>query len=329
MAAFLFAALIVQRISSGNTNYIESTATTSAVCLNFKNASRVGIGYVAGNYKGKASVKLYNASGGLLDTKTLNAYNAYTYPEGSSNAAEITAAEIATANGEDLDAADDTIGAYEGDVDTAAPDATMTFWAFQWMWSSNDMTANPSAYPLSFAAVQQTIGGLSGHYYPTADGACQQPSCYLNTQRIVQFVDAFKNWKNTNGFADRELWLTETSTHVTEATGCLNIPKDSKGNLILSVNEQRDSFKCKKTSKPNTYKHYNVRNYVGKLQEALAAAGVNRWAWYAERWYGGANPCPDGMVMEGLGEETALNAACDRYTENPFGNNFSLAAPYR
>ncbi|MBI4675254.1 MAG: hypothetical protein HY741_26730 [Chloroflexi bacterium] len=578
--------------TSGNTNYIESAATTSTVCLNFKKASRVGIGYVAGNYKGKASVKLYNASGTLVDSKTLNAYDAYSYTEDSSNAADTTAAEMAAANGEDIYAADDTVGAYEGDVDTASASATMTFWAFKWMWSSDtmsnfpatgkicvspkgtgtlgttvsldyfvvgsgkkmaqrgmvrwsdfmsqaatgamwnirvcqtglpnsptcgtstqmpngflpatgsdawqgfipkigqpdlwagdasngytdpghsfkqtyvypvidgarayatangyppdtyvpqywilfneydlaglfynppywvlpqpppeapeylhgfvnvmqeilegyqdrgvpapkviletgsqvhapgntntfhwggngcaqkipqdqwpnywgcthdgdvwitvfwnalssDMTSNPGAYPMSFTTVQQTIGGLGAHYYPTGDGACQQPSCYLNTYRVIQFVNAVKDWKNTHGFADREFWLTETSTDITGATGCLNIPQNSNGQLILGVNQQRDSFACKLTPKPNiTYKYYNVRNYVGKLQEALADAGVDRWEWFAERWYSESNPCPSGPML-GLGEEMALNAACDTYNESPFGNNFSLAAPYR
>lgn len=195
-----------------------------------------------------------------------------------------------------------------------------------WSALKSDMTSNPNSYPMIWTALQSMVGGIGGHYYSAADANCQQPSCYLNTSRITSFVDALNAWKTNplNDFLGTELWITETATHLTPATGCLNVPKFDDGALILTVNEQRDNFPCQDSTTPRHFKYLNIRNYVGRLQEALAEKGVARWAWFAER-YGGANPCANGTG----GEMTALNASCTSYAESPFGNNFALAAPYR
>lgn len=185
-----------------------------------------------------------------------------------------------------------------------------------WNALKADMNANSTSYPMSLAEVKAAIGGFGGHYYPPADANCGLPSCYLNTTRPVEFVSALKTWMSSE-FSDREVWMIETATHLTSSTGCTNVTYGQLGIL-----EQRDTFPCDQSDESTKY--YNVRNYVGKLQEAFAEAGVNRWAWFADR-YGGRNPCSDGSG----GEMTALNASCTSYFESPFGNNYSLAASYR
>lgn len=187
-----------------------------------------------------------------------------------------------------------------------------------WNALKTDMQANPGTYPLTYDDTKAAVGGFGGHYFPIIDPSCQTSNCMLNTSdnaRILEFVSNLKTWMSAE-FADREVWLVATASNLGYNDGCTNLT------FPLGLANQIDGFACMKTNKTI---RFNVRNYIGAVEQTLASHGVNRWAWYAER--GGAlNECNAGAND---GEATALNASCSSYVESPFGQNFSLAAPYR
>lgn len=158
------------------------------------------------------------------------------------------------------------------------------------------------------------IGGFAFHYYQGADPYCGDAGCRVSPTRVLSFAQAVQNWASQySGLTNPEIWLVETSTLLSANCGS------------SALNRQRDLQTCAADNKK-----YNVRNYVGLLQNALAKQGiVNRWAWYADRW-GETNPChprQDGTGSDG--DESALNATCTGVTVSPFGNNSFLTAPYR
>lgn len=166
------------------------------------------------------------------------------------------------------------------------------------------------------------IGGFGGHYYQRADWQnCALADCALKPDRVLQFAQALKDWENSKGLGDREIWLIETATGIVDG--------DCAGGDTFAA--QVDGFSCAGQTR-------NVRNYVSELQDALAQQGiVNRWAWYADR-YGSYHECSAGgptdqsFEVQGKsdGEFSALNSACTGATvKSPFGINFSQAAQYR
>lgn len=163
-----------------------------------------------------------------------------------------------------------------------------------------------------------SIAGFGGHFYQLADPRCYANQCALDLNTALNYTQALKNWATQNsGIPNAEIWLVETSTNL-----YIDDPYCPGGTIYA----QRDLQKCNNTT-------YNVRNYVGKLQDALIVQNiVNRWAWYADR-YGRTEEC----TGEGLepqddtpdGQDAALNADCDIVILSPFGNNAHEAATYR
>lgn len=189
-----------------------------------------------------------------------------------------------------------------------------------WDALKTDMQANPGDYPLTYNEVKAAIGGFGGHYFQTNDPSCQTSACTLDTSdssRILQFVSNLRIWMSAE-FSDREVWLVATGTGIGPNDFCTNVSTS-----LLRLANQVDGFACKRNNKPVL--KLDVRNYMGKLEQALGSHGVNRWAWFAER-NGPHNECNPG---KNDGEATALNASCSGYTASPFGHNFTLAAPYR
>lgn len=185
--------------------YLDSSATTSSVCLNFTGASRVGIGYVAGNNKGKAAVTLYKANNVVIDTKTLNTYDVYSYNESASSAVVSTTADITAADGVDVLAGDDTTGAYEGDVDNSAADARMTFWAFQWMWGDTD-ALDPNAVKICVSpkGIPTTRPMVSLDYFVIGTGTKIAQRGYARNHDFMTEADTGGAWNyNSCGFGTK------------------------------------------------------------------------------------------------------------------------------
>lgn len=114
-------------------NYLESKRNGNKVCLDFKDADRVGISYVAGNYKGNLqyvvdftdSTPDYSSVTDMsLPNHDIVTYDGYEEPT----------ANVPPPNG----FIDDEIE--EGDFDSSAANATLTFHAFSWIWKQDDYT---------------------------------------------------------------------------------------------------------------------------------------------------------------------------------------------
>lgn len=170
------------------------------------------------------------------------------------------------------------------------------------------------------------VRGFTGNFYPpNVDVNNYSDAENLNPQHVVDFARDLKDWVLTTEIENPEVWIKELASWV---WGCPAPPTGIRGTL----DGQKDGIVCNSTT-------YAVRNFASAVQDALGKQGiVNRWAWFEDR-YGGYHQCSlggnsdtDPSANGGVpdGEHTALNASCSSTPSlSPFGNNFSLAAPYR
>ncbi len=161
--------------------------------------------------------------------------------------------------------------------------------------------------------------GFTGNFYPpNVDVNNYSDSENLNPQHVLDYAKDLRDWALTSGVSNPEIWIKELGTWV------WSCPTPNNGGIGRTLDAQRDNTQCGGTT-------YAVRNFIGAVQDALGnQAIVNRWAWYADRYgdpYTGHPECHPG---DKGGELTALNQVCTGTpTPSPFGNNFSVVAPYR
>ncbi len=170
------------------------------------------------------------------------------------------------------------------------------------------------------------VAGFAGNFYPPdVDVNGYSNTENLNPQHVADFARDLKDWALGTGIDNPEVWIKELGSWV---WGCPEPPNGNGG----TIDAQKDNTTCGGTT-------YAIRNFIGATQDKLGNQGVvNRWAWYADR-YGGYHQCSAGgdsdtnpKVYGNIadGEFLALNASCSGTpTLSPFGNNFSVAAPYR
>ena len=170
------------------------------------------------------------------------------------------------------------------------------------------------------------VGGFAGNFYPpNVDVNPYSSSESLNPQHVADFARDMKDWALGTSVENPEVWIKELGSWV---KSCPEPPNGIGG----TIDAQKDDTTCGGLT-------YTVRNFIGATQDVLGNQGiVTRWAWYADR-YGGYHQCSaggnsdtdpkvDGELSDG--EFLALNASCTASpTPSPFGNNFSVAAPYR
>lgn len=128
--------------------------------MTFSGADRVGLGYVAGNYKGKVNA-LITFNDGTTEPEKFNTYSAYTEPVSGT----MTALAV-----EEFDE-----NFQEGDIDSSgAPNATQTFRAFRWIWEQDPALANKGGTicvnPRGLAGITGGSGMVSLDYFLVARG---------------------------------------------------------------------------------------------------------------------------------------------------------------
>lgn len=157
------------------------------------------------------------------------------------------------------------------------------------------------------------IGGFGVHYYQLDDPNCADNStCYLGTSKVLSTAQSLKDWANAKGLPTKEIWITETSTWISPQH--CSFPEN--GQTIVA---QQNGFQCRGVS-------YFARDYITKLQDALAQQGiVNRWAWFADR-HGDYNKC---STNNADGDSGSLNSSCSALSLSPYGTAFKELAPYR